>query len=99
MTATEERIMTRHPDPTRQGVHITRKRYDAMQRALLAVIPRRAPGVAFADLPDLVRDTDLDGGSITWYVVAVKLDLQARGRIARLPGRGPQRLIRTEAGS
>ncbi|MFG0316330.1 MAG: DUF6958 family protein, partial [Planctomycetota bacterium JB042] len=49
----EERVETLHP-AGKNGVRITRPRYDSMRRALLKVIPRRADGVAFRDLTDLV---------------------------------------------
>ncbi len=32
---------------------------------------------------------------VAWYTVTVKLDLEARGLIKRLPGSGPQRLVRS----
>jgi len=99
MTEQLERVQTLHPDPDRAGVRIDRRRYDAMARALLAVIPRRREGVPFADLARLVRPelagTAFDrGGSIPWYCVTVKLDLEARGRIERVPGARPQRVRR-----
>jgi hypothetical protein len=37
-------------------------------------------------------------GSISWYVTTVKLDLEARGLIARVPGSHPQRLRMAEEG-
>jgi hypothetical protein len=97
-TASSERIMTRHPDG-KQGVNIERSKYDTMRKALLKVIPRRAEGVAFGDLADLVVD-HLDPAvftedvSVQWYVVAVKQDLEARGEIEQVPKAKPQRLRR-----
>ena len=35
-----------------------------------------------------------EGASAGWYLVTVKLDLEARGEIQRLPGSGPHRLRR-----
>ena len=95
----QSRISTQHPDPDKQGVNIDRRYYDAMARALMAVIPRRKDGVAFGELPKLVapklRGTVFDGGgSLMWYLTTIKLDLEARGRIERVPGAKPQRVRR-----
>ena len=89
MTETQERILTQHPAGKR-GVRIEQAKYDAMRRALLKAIPRRASGVAFADLKDLVQPqlhVDVFGPetSVTWYLVAVKQDLEARGLIEQVP--------------
>lgn len=95
-----DRVMTLHPERGKQGVNIERAKYDAMSRALLEVIPREPPGTAFSELrtlvrPHLPRDVFDAGVSVSWYVTTVKLDLEARGVLARLPGPGPQRLVRT----
>lgn len=98
-TANDARVLTLHPDADKQGVRIAAAKYDATRKALLRVIPARAPGVAFADLPDLVRPLlpiAVFGRdpAVRWYVTTVKLDLEARGLVQRVPGRGPQRLVR-----
>ena len=97
-----DRILTLHPEG-KQGVNIERRKYDTMQRALLAVIPRDAPGVRFTELSQLVRErlpktVYPPDASVSWHVTTIKLDLEARGLIARLPGKGPQRLVRTAGG-
>ncbi|MCK5943792.1 MAG: hypothetical protein KAI24_17540 [Planctomycetes bacterium] len=97
-----ERILTEHPEG-KQGVNIERRKYDAMKRALLRVTPRRAPGVRFSELPRLVREhlpaaAFPPDASVSWYVTTVKLDLEARGLLERLPGSGPQRLMRVAKG-
>ena len=98
-TMAEERILTLHPEKGKQGTRIAKDRYDAMRKALLAVIPKKKDGVAFGDLKTLVpaklRGDVFEGASVTWYLVTVKLDLEARGEIERVPGRGPQRVRRT----
>lgn len=51
-------------------------------------------GITFADLHTAVT-TQLDGnfdGSIGWYLTTVKLDLEARNIIERIPGSNPQQL-------
>jgi hypothetical protein len=94
----DDRILTRHP-AGKQGVRIARDRYDAMREAILEQVPRRKLGVAWKDLPGLVRPllpraVYGPGVSVTWYCVVVKLDLEARGQLVRVPGAGPQRLRR-----
>lgn len=93
-----ERILTLHPEG-KEGVNITRPHYDAMRAALLEVLEGRPEGVPFQELrvevlPLLPEDLYPGGRSATWYLTTVKLDLEARGEVRRLPGRGPQRLVR-----
>lgn len=97
MTDTAEMFDALHPDPNKQSTRVNAVRYRLMRDALLAVIPAEAPGVAFAELPALVRPllagSAFGDASVMWHVTTVKLDLEARGRVERLPGRGPQRLV------
>lgn len=53
--------------------------------------------VRFIDLPDIVRASlppdELDKlDSVSWYTTTVKLDMEARGLIERIPGSRPQAL-------
>ncbi|MAW61549.1 MAG: hypothetical protein CMJ94_12030 [Planctomycetes bacterium] len=95
----EERFQTLHPDPGKQGENIVKWKYEAVRAALLQQIPDQGEGALFSELPDGVRKAlspkQLDElGSVSWYVTTVKLDLEARGEIRRVSGRGPQRLLR-----
>jgi hypothetical protein len=88
----EERVMTRHPDPGKVGVNIRKDKYDRIRDAILKVL-RMEGEVLFKDLPAEV-ELQLKGtfeGSIGWYVTTVKLDLEARGVIERIPGSTPQK--------
>ena len=71
-----------------------------MKSALLEVIPAEPGAIAFGELRDAVRPhlpTEVfEGASVGWFVTSVKLDLEARGLIERVPGSGPQRLRRSE---
>ncbi len=93
------RVMTLHPDPEKQGTNIEKSKYVTMKAALLKVVPKTGPGVAFKDMKPLVRphlskSVFTPEVSITWYLVTVKLDLEARGVLLRVPGSRSQRLIR-----
>ena len=88
----EEKILTLHPDG-KQGVNISKEKYETIRQAILSILGEQGE-TFFKDLPagvepKLERDFD---GSISWYVITVKLDLEARGLIIRVPKSSPQRL-------
>jgi hypothetical protein len=89
---------TKNPGKGKKGPRIDATRYELMKAAILAVVPRDADGVTFASLPKLVEKKlagdVFAGASIPWYATTVKLDLEARGLIERIPGKAPQRLRR-----
>ena len=90
----EEKIMTLHPEG-KTGVNISKAKYNTMRTAILAAIDEEGE-IAFGELPTAVeaRLTEPFTGSISWYVTTVKLDLEARNEIERVPGETPQRLRR-----
>jgi len=88
-----ERILTKHPQEGKSGVNIERRKYETIREAMLESI-RGQGEITFKTLTAAVRDR-LEGrfeGSISWYVTTVKLDLEARGIIERIPKRTPQHL-------
>ena len=89
----EEKIMARHPDPNKSGVRIDKQKYGTIRDAMLQSI-RAQQEISFEDLTKAVsqRVGDTFQRSVTWYVTTVKLDLEARGIIERIPGRKPQHL-------
>lgn len=91
-----ERIMTLHPEG-KQGVHIEKAKYDVIKEAILKSI-RQNCTIKFKDLPAAVEAslTEPFDGSISWYTTSVKLDLEARGLIERIPKRSPQELQLTQ---
>lgn len=96
-----DRVEARHPDPEKKGVRILKWKYDAVREAILKVVPKEEPGLPFKELSirveeALAPDSRSELGSIGWYTTTVKLDLEARGFIARIVGSRPQRLIRTD---
>ena len=93
------RVQTKHPQPGKASPRISRIKYDAIRDAILRVVPRNADGIPFQEVPDLVgsvlpRRVKECFGSISWYTVTVKLDLEARGVLERVPGVRPQRIRR-----
>ncbi len=77
-----EKIQTLHPDPAKQGVNIDRAKYDLVRSGIVHVLedtPLMKPMQMFHSVAD-----HLEGqmeGSISWYAVSVKLDMEARGEI------------------
>ena len=92
-----QKIMTLHPQG-KQGVNIDRSKYDTVREAIEQVL-REQPGTSFSRLTELVakRIGGTFEGSVSWYVVSVKLDLEARGVVQRVDDRSPQRLRLVEA--
>ncbi len=91
------KVACRTSTPGRNGVtNIPQWRFEIIRRAIIEVM---ATGeVRFAELPDLVRERltedDKDRlGSIGWNVTTVKLEMEVRGEVIRLEGKGPQRLV------
>ena len=87
-----EKIKTLHPEG-KQGVNISRAKYDTIRTAVLNVVEEQGE-IRFKDLPTAV-EAELEepfDGSLTWYITTIKLDLEARGLIERVPGSSPQRL-------
>jgi len=77
-----EKIKTLHPDPDKNGVNIDRTKYDLVRAGIFDVLGN-AEEMKPMKLFDGVAD-HLKGqmeGSIAWYSVSVKLDMEARGEI------------------
>jgi len=93
-----ETVEALNPQPGKSPTRVNKVHYEAYRRALLRVIPKSSSGVAFGDLADLVTPhLSPEIASATkpmWWVTTVKLDLEARGLIERIPGVSPQRLRR-----
>jgi hypothetical protein len=96
-----EMIQLRHPDPTKRTARIASDAYAVARRTILAIVPATEPGITLpaylaavaAKLPKAKGwDPSL---SASWYAMAMKLDLEARGELKRINRRPPQRLVRT----
>ena len=87
----EEKILTRHPEG-KKGVNISKAKYDLIHRAIVGTL--ESGPLPFSQLADRIEadlGNDFDG-SVPWYVVTVKLDMEARGVIERIPKTSPQQL-------
>jgi len=92
-------IETRTVTKGKRGTRVRKDMYDLFRKTILAATPRTKTGITFRDLVRRVGER-LDGrdfnakGSVSWYTTTIKLDLEARGLIERIPGTRPQRLRR-----
>jgi len=84
--------MTQHPSG-KAGVNILKRRYDIIKTYLLDQIKKHGE-ISYEELSDLaVNDlSESFDGKVVWYVVTVKLDLEARGMIERIPKTSPHQL-------
>lgn len=85
-----ERVLTLHPEG-KNGVNLDQGKYRTIRRAILENL-RKHGDMSFTELTRAIdaQLRDSFSGKISWYVVTVKLDLEARGEIERMPGRTPQ---------
>lgn len=86
----KDRIRTLHPEK-KQGVNISKEKYDMIRNAILCVLQSQKE-ITFMKLSRAV-EKEVNGnfdGSVTWYVTTVKLDMEARGEIKRVPNSRPQ---------
>jgi hypothetical protein len=88
----KDMIRTLHPEK-KQGVNISREKYEVIRKAILSALDKQRE-ISFMNLSRAV-EKQVNGnfeGSVTWYVTTVKLDLEARGVIKRVPNSRPQLL-------
>ena len=88
----EEKIMTLHPQG-KKGVNILKRKYDQIAEKILQLVESECE-ITYQDLNDRIGE-ELEGkfdGKIPWYVVTVKLDLEARGILERIPKTSPHKV-------
>jgi hypothetical protein len=81
-----------HPQG-KAGVNILRRRYETIKDFIISTIKEYGT-ITYEDLNDLAikKLSATFDGKITWYIVTVKLDLEARGIIERIPKTSPHQL-------
>lgn len=99
MTTSSDKIEVRNINAPVHITRVDRNKYEAMARALLAVLPTAAPGMTPAQaqkalLPHLDQTLFPGGEKAGWWMKCVQLDLEFKGRIARAP-KPPVRLWQT----
>jgi len=87
-----EKFPTLHPEG-KKGVNIDSAKYNQVRKTLIGILDEK-PEITYQEM-DKMANERLKGnftGSISWYVVTVKLDLEARGLIERIPGTSPHQI-------
>ena len=92
----ETKIMTLHPNG-KQGVNILLRRYEVIKDFILSKLNEHSE-ISFDELTDLaVKElSESFDGKVVWYMVTVKLDLEARKLIERVPKTSPHKLRLTK---
>lgn len=92
MTVKEARIITLHPQG-KKGVNISKAKYEQMKQFILETIQAKQE-ISFEALNGLAvsKLTGKFDGKVTWYMVTVKLDLEARKLVERIPKTSPHKL-------
>jgi len=87
-----EKILTLHPDG-KKGVNISREKYNTIRTFILDLVKKHGE-ITYQDISDMAEDqlTPTFEGKVIWYVVTVKLDLEARGIIERIPKTSPHKV-------
>jgi hypothetical protein len=94
--AMEQRIQLKHPQG-KNAVSMSREKYNLLKPLILRHL-RKAKSAVFNDIVDAIRtDFKTNGtkftGSLSWHLEWVKLDLEARKMIRRVPHTAPQEYI------
>lgn len=99
MTDPKDKIEVRNATSPGHITRVDRAKYQAMHKALLAVLPGTPPGMTPAEaqkalLPQLDQTLFPGGEKSGWWMKCVQLDLEFKGTITRAP-KPPVRLHRT----
>jgi hypothetical protein len=84
-----EKILTKHPQG-KKGVNISKEKYDVIKKNIIEALENEE--LTYTMLTKSIKKS-LDNrfeGSIGWYVESVKLDLEARKIIVRIPNTQPE---------
>lgn len=96
----QDKVICRTPTPNKKPTRIDKWKFDLIHNAILEILPSEGNGILFKDLPNLVKEKiSIDKleklGSLKWYVVSIKLEMEVRKEIYRVPKSSPQRLLKS----
>lgn len=83
----------------KSGTNVTPEKYFAIREAMLEVLPTEGEGLTLDEMVKLIEPLvpkDLFPKSVTWYTVTVKLDLEAKGLVKRLPNTSPLQHLKVQ---
>ena len=76
----------------KSGANVTPEKYYVIREAMLEILPTEGDGLTLDEMVKLIEpmvQKDLFPNGVTWYTVTVKLDLEAKGLVKRLPNTKP----------
>lgn len=87
----EEKILTKHPK-RKSGFNVNKNKYDVIRKSIVECLQIKKE-LIHTELEKMVKSKlkDKFKGSIPWYNEVVKLDLEARKIIERMPNAKPER--------
>ncbi len=94
----EGTIHCRSTTPGKQGSDIAKSKFDLIHKTLVDILSKAGPeGVPSRDMTEEInqRLTISDKasiGSVMWYFMAVKQEMEMRGEIADVPLKVPERI-------
>lgn len=93
----EEKVVCETPTPGKKPTRIHKWKYDLLRRIILDILSDSVDGVEFRGLSSFIdarlsTEQRSNLGSVSWYTTTVKLDMEVKGDIERVPGAKPQRL-------
>lgn len=99
-----EMFQALHPDPEKKGMRVTKETFNTYKEAILQVVPTDEEGIELWAIPEAIEPHIpaqlLTETSAMWWTMTVKLDLEARGVIERVPvKKGKQRVRKVLAKS
>jgi len=98
---TEARVQVRTPNAPDYVSTVDAVKYEAMRKALMKVVPRKAPGLTQREMmaavvPHLPQDTFPGGAKAGWWAKCVQLDLETKGVLFRDLSAKPLRWTRSK---
>ena len=89
----DDKILTKHPQKGKKGVNISVDKYNQIKTFIIDQL-QETGRMTYEKLNDMAVDklSDTFDGSVPWYVVTVKLDLEARNVIRRIPKTSPHQI-------